>query len=129
MNSLKAIVAGTLFIIVVTLLVQLVFLMSVVGYNNLAKDYSFLNDISGIFKYLIGIPVFIGIMFTGGYITAVIAKTNVLLHCFIVAVITIGGTMWMALENSDITLTGIAVNLLLLVATMAGGYIRLKRRA
>ncbi len=81
MKSIKAIAAGSLFIIVVILFLQLAYIFIAVAYNALAKDYSFLNDISTYFRYFIGIPVFMVIMFVGGFITANIAREKVWLHC------------------------------------------------
>ena len=96
-----------------------------VGYNALAKDYSFLNDIAGSFRYIVGIPIFIAIMFAGGYITANIAdmatRTKVWLHCITVGLITSGGMIYPTLENAEITATGIIVFILALAATSAGG--------
>ena len=74
MRSLKAIIAGTVFIIVVILFLQLAYIFAAVGYNALAKDYPLLNDIVGYFRYIIGIPIFIAVMFFGGYITASLAN-------------------------------------------------------
>ena len=125
MRSIKAIAAGCLFIIIVILLIQLLYVFIAVGYNALAKDYPFLNDISGAFRYIIGIPVLIVVMFIGGYLTANIAnmqaRMKVLLHCISVGFITAGGMMYSALENTSLTLTGIVVFILALVATSAGG--------
>lgn len=121
MKSLKAIVAGCAFIIVVILFLQLAFIFVAVGYNYLAKDYPFLLEITGYFRFIIGIPVFMLVMFIGGYITANIANKNVLLHCFAVGLITTGGMMLSALENSDLTTTGMAVIVLAVVASSAGG--------
>jgi hypothetical protein len=125
MRSLKAIAAGCLFIIVVIMFMQLAFIFIAVGYNALAKDYPLLNEISGSFRYIIGIPVFLVTMFFGGYLTATIADSRilarVLLHCFAVGLITAGGMMYSALENTNLTSTGIIVFLLALVATTAGG--------
>ena len=121
MKSIKAIAAGSLFIIVVILFLQLAFIFIAVAYNALAKDYAFLNDISGYFRYLIGIPVFMAIMFVGGYITANIARKKVWLHCMVVSLLTTGGMMWSALANTSLTTTGIVVFILALVATIAGG--------
>jgi len=126
MRSLKAILAGSIFIIVVILLLQLAFIFVAVGYNHLAKEYPFLNDIAGHFRFIIGIPVFMLVMFIGGYITAYIASTNVVLHCFIVGFITTGGMMLLALENSNLTASGIAVFIFSLIATTAGGLFRQK---
>ena len=122
MKSIKAIAAGSLFIIVVILFLQLAFIFIAVAYNALAKDYAFLNDITGYFRYLIGIPVFMAVMFAGGYITASIARKKVWLHCMLVSLLTTGGMMWSALANTNLTTTGIVVFILALVATIAGGW-------
>jgi len=122
MKSIKAIAAGSLFIIVVILFLQLAYIFIAVAYNALAKDYAFLNDISGYFRYLIGIPVFMAVMFAGGYITANIARKKVWLHCMVVSLLTTGGMMWSALANTNLTTTGIVVFILALVATIAGGW-------
>lgn len=121
MRSLKAIVAGTLFIVVVILLMQLAYIFIAVGYNSLAKHYPLLNNISAYFRYFIGIPVVMLIMFFGGYITASIANNKVLLHCLVVGCITAGGMILLALQNSNLTITGIVVFILSLTATAAGG--------
>lgn len=121
MKSIKAIAAGSLFIIVVILFLQLAFIFIAVAYNALAKDYPFLNDISGYFRYFIGIPVFMVIMFLGGYLTASIARKKVWLHCIVVSLLSTGGMMWSALDNTSLTTTGMVVFLLALVATIAGG--------
>lgn len=121
MRSIKAIAAGSLFIVVAMLLMSLAYIFLAVGYNSLAKYYPFLNDISGYFRYFIGIPAFLLIMFSGGYITAYIANRNVLLHCIAVGFITAGGMILPSLENTNLTLTGIVILILALGATTAGG--------
>ena len=100
---------------------QLAYIFIAVGYNSLAKHYPLLNDISGYFRYFVGIPAFMVIMFCGGYITAYAAKNKVLLHCLAVGFITAGGMMLMALQNTDLTLTGIVIFILALGTTTAGG--------
>lgn len=125
MRSLKAILAGCVFIVVVILLMQLLYIFIAVGYNALAKGYPLLDDISGSFRYLIGIPVFVIIMFAGGYITATISgvknKIDVWFHCMAVGLITAGGMIYSAMENASLTTTGIIVFILALTATTAGG--------
>ncbi len=125
MRSIKAIVVGSVFIIFVMLMLQLLYIFVAVGYNALAKDYPFLNDIAGSFRYTIGIPVFMVTMFIGGYITASIANmtagTKVWLHCLSVGMITSGAMIYPTLENSEITVTGIVVFTMALVATTVGG--------
>ena len=124
MRSIKAVIVGSLFIIVVGLFVQLAYVFLAVGYNSLAKTYPFLNDISIYFRYLVAIPVYFLLMFTGGYITADLAKHKVLLHCLAVAFITIGVAMFSALENMymQLTVSGLVISILALASTLAGGW-------
>ena len=129
MQSIKAILAGTLFIIVVGLLVELAYVFLAVGYNSLATSYPFLNEVSSYFRYLIGIPVIFLVMFVGGVITADIARQKVLLHCLIVACITIGVMMVTAMENIQMTLSGVVVSLLALVSVLSGGWYWLRGTA
>ena len=103
---------------------QLLYIFLAVGYNSLAKDYLFLNDISGYFRYLIGIPAFMLTMFFGGYITASIAINKVLPHCLAVGFITVSGMILPALQKTNITLTGLVIFILALAATTAGGLYR-----
>ena len=121
MNSIKAIISGSLFIIVSILLLQLAYLMIAAGYTGFEKDYPFLKDISGIFKYLIALPVLLFITFLGGYISAAIANQKEMIHCLIVGLITFGGMIWLALENANLTAMGFILFFLMLVATVLGG--------
>ena len=119
MRSIKAIVAGSVFIFVVLLLLGLIYIFLAVGYYALAADFPFLNDITGLFRYLVGIPVYMITMFAGGYITASIANMHsnikVLSHCLVVGLITAGGMMYSAMEYSSLTVTGIVIIILALV--------------
>ena len=130
MKSIKAILAGSVFVIVVILILQLLYIFVAVAYNALASDYPLLHDIAGYFRYIIGIPVFVAVMFVGGYITANVAamesNTKVLLHCMVVGLITAGGMIYPTLETADITTTGIVIFILSLLATTAGGWYRQK---
>ena len=126
MRSITAIFVGSAFTLSVIFLLGLIYIFLAVGYNKLAADLPFLNDISSLFRYLIGIPVFIVTMFAGGYITAKIARINTnlktWLHCLAVGLITVISTMYSALEHSSLTSTGIVVTILALSASSAGGF-------
>ena len=126
MRSIKAIVVGSVFILVVLFMLGLIYIFMAVGFNSLAADFQFLNDITGLFRYLIGIPVFLLTMFAGGYITASIAnmQTNlkVWFHCLAVGLISIGGMMSSAMEYSNLTSSGIVLIILALSASSAGGF-------
>lgn len=132
MRSIKAIVAGSLFVVIVFIILQLAFVIIAVGYNTLAADFPFLKDIAGIFRYLVGLPILIVTMFIGGYITADIADMHsnikVWLHCFAVGFIAVGGMMYSAMGNSSLTLTGIVVIVLAISASSAGGFYWLRRK-
>jgi fructose-specific phosphotransferase system IIC component len=121
MRSIKAVIVGSLFIVIVGLVIQLAYIFLAVWYSDLAKSYPFLNEIGIYFRFLVGIPVVFLIMFVGGYITADIAKKNVLLHCLIVALLTVGAMTVSALDQAELTFTGFAVFVLALASTVAGG--------
>lgn len=131
MKSILAIVAGSLFVFVVMLVLQLAHIYISVGYKMLASDYPFLNDIAGSFKYIVGIPIFMAVLFAGGYITANTANIHVririLLHCLLVGLITVGVMMYSALENANLTLAGVLVTVLAVTASSAGGFYWLRR--
>lgn len=126
MRSIKAIVAGSVFIFFALSLMGLIAIFMAVGYNALAAKSPFLSDITFLFRYLVGIPVFMIIMFAGGYITADIANTNekikVLLHCFTVVLITLIITMYSGMKYSSLTLTGVVIIILSFSASSAGGF-------
>ena len=121
MRSIKAITAGSVLIVIAILLMQLAYIFIAVGYNALAKDFPILNDITDLLRYLVAIPIFLAIMFVGGFITAEIARTKVMIHCAVVAMITAGGTTLWAMEGGNLTVTGVVMLILALVATVMGG--------
>ena len=133
MSSIKAIIVGSVFIVVTLLLLQLLYVFLAVGYIELAAIFPFLKNISGLFRYLVGVPVLMITMFAGGFITASIANVHsnikVLFHCLAVGLTTVGGMMYSALENSNLTITGIVVIVVAISATSAGGYYWLKEFA
>lgn len=122
MRSIKAVVAGVLFILVVGLTVQLAYIFLAVGYNTLAKSYPFLNGISIYFRYLLGIPVFFLVMFIGGLLTADIARKKVLLHCLLVAILVVGAMQAAMVDYMALTVSGYMIYGLAIVATLAGGW-------
>lgn len=127
-----AIIAGSAFIVVAILLLQLAYIFIAVAYNALAVDFPLLNDIAGLFRYLIGIPALVATMFTGGYITASVANMyasiKVWFHGLSVGFITVGAMMYSAMGgHSGLTLTGIIVTVLALSASPAGGFYWLRR--
>ena len=127
MNSIKAIISGTSFIIIAILVMQLAYLFIIVGLNKLSNNYPFLNNISDTFGYLFTLISLFVIMFMGGYLTALIADNRKLIHALIVALIVIAGMMLMALENANLTLNGILINGLMLIITLLGAFLQKKK--
>ena len=121
MKSIKAVLVGSLFIFIVFLLIQLAMVFLMVGYNHLAKMYPALHGNSAYFRYLIGYPIFLLVLFIGGYITAGIAKNRVLFHCFLTGLITVGLSTFAALDYMDMTTTGVFIVVFAVLTIMAGG--------
>ena len=126
MRSIKAIIIVSVFVVVTLLFLQLIYVFVAVGYIKLAAYFPFLNNIAGLFRYLVGIPVYMITMFVGGYITASIAgfytNIKVWIHCLAVGLITVGGMMYSTMEYSSLTITGVVISALALGAISAGGF-------
>ena len=120
-QNIKAIFAGIVFIVVSTMLIQLVFVLLAVAYNSFAIEFVFLKDIQWVFKYLFGIPIFLAVMFVGGSITASIAMSKSIINSTIVGSVVVIGMMWSALANAELTLSGGVINLVMITAVICGG--------
>jgi len=121
MKSIKAILAGSLFIIITVLIIQLAIVFLIVGYNSLAGSLPVLHEISSYFRYLLAYPVFFFVLFMGGYLTARIAQTQILLHCLVVGIITVGLSTVAALDYMVVTSAGVVLVMLALLAIIVGG--------
>ncbi len=122
-KSFKAMLWGGVFITVGMLLMQLLFLFVVVGYNAVAESMPVLHSLRDAFRYLLGVPVYLLIMFGGGYITAEFAEKKVILHSFLLGVLFTLVVTLLALQNAQLTLMGVVTGVLSIAATTVGGYI------
>lgn len=127
MRSIKAVFAGLFFIVVFTLVLQLVFLFLAVGYNALVVDYPFLDGIQGYFRYLVGMPVAMVIMFFGGYVTASVAGSKPLVYSAVTGLLALALAIVPVLENFVLTPEGAVTLAAALLITMAGGWFWRKR--
>lgn len=66
-------------------------------------------------------------MFIGGYITARVSRSMLILDLLIVGVIVVGGMAWSLLARADITTTGIIVGVATLLSIILGGLYANKR--
>lgn len=122
MKSVLTIVAGVSFILLSILVLQLAFLLVIVEYNTISKEMTFLNGIGQYSRYLIAIPSFIFIMFIGGMITTSMDKPRWLVHCIIVAVISVIGMILPLLSTAELTTTGFVIFTLCFIAVIVGGW-------
>lgn len=132
MKSIKAIVIGFAFVAITMLFIQFGYLFLAVGYNSLQAEYPLLKDISGIFRYVLMIPIFVATLFAAGYIVAATAeltsKYTVLLHCLFVGIISVAGMMYLATGYMTLTTTGVVIFVLAQGGVVAGGFYRLKNK-
>ena len=128
-QSIKAVLTGTLFIIIALLTMKIAYVFFASVYHNLSIDYPYLDEVNVFFRYLLAIPIFLIIMFTGGYLTAGAARRKTLLHSVIVGIVTVIIMMIVAAKSAaGITLVNILTYLAMILATTAGGFYW-KRRA
>ncbi len=128
MQSIKAILAGSLFVIVVILVLQLLYVFLAVGYNSMAHNYPVLNELTPYLRYIVGIPVFVLILFGGGFISGGIAGSKPVLHGIIVAILTTAGMLLPTLEDAQLTFTGVVVIILAIAGSGLGGFYAKKNR-
>lgn len=122
-QSIKAVLTGALFIIIASLAMKVAYVFLASVYHNISINYPFLNEVNVFFRYLLAIPVFILIMFIGGYLTAGIARRKTILHSFIVGVVTSILMMIVATSSAaGITTTNLITYLVMMLSTTAGGF-------
>lgn len=128
MNSIKAIFGGFFSIIIMGLLAQLIYLFIGVAYFKLVKVYpslSFLTEITTIVLFAVSALI----AFTGGILTAKLARKAVAIHCLVVG--SMVGTLTLLpslLSGYAITRNGVIFLVVLLLATVAGGLYWKKRQ-
>ena len=121
MNSIKAIFGGFFAIIFMGLLAQLIFLFIGMGYFKLVKEYpsiSFLSETTTILLFVITAVI----AFLGGLLTANLARKAVAIHCLVVG--SMAGALTLVptlIDGYEITVNGILLLMVFLLATVAGG--------
>ncbi|MDH5485402.1 MAG: hypothetical protein OEY43_09240 [Gammaproteobacteria bacterium] len=119
----KALLAGSTCIIILGLSLQLVFLLLAVLYTEMVHAYPYLATPGTIISYLLGFIGFFIIMSIGGYITANLARINILAHTLIVGLATTGVSLLASLSTSSLTLKGLLFVVLGSAFTIMGGRI------
>jgi len=111
--SIKALLTGALFIIIASLLMKIIYIFL----------YPLISQFHDAVRYIVAVPVFFAIIFTGGYITAGIARRKTLLHSFLAGLLTVLVMLIVALQSSEgITLMNYVVYAAIIIVASAGGY-------
>ncbi len=111
--SIKAILSGALFIIIASLAMKITYIFL----------YPLLSHLHESIRYIIATPVFLSIIFSGGYITAGIARRKTLLHSFLAGILTILVMLIAALQTPEgVTLMNVVIYTTIIIVAGTGGY-------
>lgn len=121
MLSIKSLLAGFFYIVILGLVVQLVFMFVAMGYTELVKAYPWVSTFGGYLGYAVGMVVYFLLMASGGLLTAVLAKSNILAHCLIVGTSTTALSVLSSQNNDELTYLSLIFVILGAAFTVAGG--------
>jgi hypothetical protein len=117
----KALAAGCATVLVLGLLVQLVFIFLVVGYNAAARNWPLLAPWGRPLAYISGTLVYFGVMAAAGYVTAQLARHHILLHTLVVGSLVTGVSLLSSLGGGKLTLMSLGFFLSGIAFTVTGG--------
>ena len=120
--SIKAILIGVAASIFLGLTLELVFLFLDVSYNYLMKSYPSIVPFKQIFYYIIIIPGFFFVMFTGGYLTSVYANKHTLAHSLAVGLLVCGIALYATGGAYELTWFGLIFVVVGVAFTLVGNF-------
>ena len=100
----KAVSVGIVVVVVLGLLLQLAFTSIVVGQIELSRNYPEYSSTIKAIPYLVGFGGFFLVMAIGGYVTASIALTRVVLNALVVGAVTAGISLWLSVSGGEVKL-------------------------
>ncbi|HXK55035.1 MAG: hypothetical protein KDI74_06060 [Gammaproteobacteria bacterium] len=98
----KALFAGIAVVMLLGLLLQLAFTSIVVGQMEASRNFPEYSRAISTVPYLVGFGGYFLVMAVGGYVTASIARNQVVLNALIVGAVTAGISLWFSLDAVDI---------------------------
>ena len=98
----KALFAGIAVVMLLGLLLQLAFTSIVVGQMEASRNFPEYSRAINTVPYLVGFGGYFLVMAAGGYVTASIARHQVVLNALIVGAVTAGISLWFSLDAVDI---------------------------
>ncbi len=126
--DIKALLIGITSVIFLGLLFELVFLFVDIGYNMLMTNYPYIKIFRQGFYYLFVFAGLFFIMFTGGYLTAIYAKSNSIVHSVFVALITCAIALYATSSASELTLLSLLFVFLSIAFSLYGNVVYEKNR-
>lgn len=102
--SIKALAAGSITIIFLGLVAQLIFLLLAVYHTELTQAYPGLSMPLSILSYAVGILAFFVIMATGGYVASNLTPNLKRLHGVLIGVFTTGLSLISSVNENGFTL-------------------------
>ena len=127
--ELKALLGGSVAIVVLGLVTQLIYIFIAVAYVEVLKLYPELEAVGEPLSKVMFWLVFVLVMVFGGYLTADIAGGSPLLHGALVGGITTIGSLMTSLGAGELTQGGIAFVVGGLICATFGGYYWQRRQA
>jgi hypothetical protein len=128
MNNIKAILGGFFAIIFMGLLAQLIFLFIGMGYFSLVKKFPSLSFLAETTTFLL-FAITAVVAFFGGMLTANLDRKAVAINCLVVG--SMAGTLTLVptlINDYEITVNGVLLLMVFLLATVAGGLYWKKRQ-
>lgn len=127
--NIKALLAGTLFIIVSGLLLQLVFILVATGYAVIIREHPEWQIAGQTLSYILGGIGYFIIMFSGSYLTAEIAKKHIYMHAILITIFSTGISLFASVREDGFTLNSVLFVLLGITFALLGGYTWLRHQA
>ncbi len=111
------------------LLFELLFLFVDIGYNLLMQSYPATQFVrQGFYYVFISVGLFF-VMFSGGYLTSVYAKTHSAVYSVVAAVITSGIALYATSGSYDLTLMSSLFVMISIAFTLYGNHVCNKQQA
>ena len=121
MQSLKSLLTGFFYIIILGLIIQLIFMFIAIGYTELTRTHPWISAFGGYIGYAVGIIVYFLLMASGGLLTAALAKKNIMTHCLIVGSSTTLLSVLSSQNNDELTFLSLIFVITGILFTLAGG--------
>ncbi len=120
MTSIKALFIGVASMLFLGLMFELIFLFVDIGYNLLMQTFPAIKSVKQGFNYVFIAAGLFFVMFSGGYLTSVYAKTHTAIHSMVAALITSGIALYSTSGGYEFTLMSVLFVVLSIAFSLYG---------